>query len=150
MGTLTTALTDITAALAAIVSDDVEVTDHPGRFTEDELGRTVTQSKAVRVAIEGVERMSVEGGGLREAEVRFSALVICSDRDGADRHQSALEITEQLVAKIPYASWDKPKTYKAVPPNTVEVQNLYNGDINGRGIAFWAITWTQNIRQQGE
>jgi hypothetical protein len=150
MGTLTTALQDVTAALATAAGADVEVSDHPGRFTEDELGRIVTQPKAVRVAIEGVESMGVEGGGLREALVTFSALVICSDVAGADRHQSALEITEKLATMIPYNSWGQPRTYKAVAPNSVEVQNLYSGDINGRGIAFWAITWTQTIRQQGE
>jgi hypothetical protein len=150
MGALQRALSDVTAAMAQALEERVEVKGHPGRFTEDELGRIVLKHKAVRVAIEAVESVTVEGGGLRQANVRFAALVICGDRRGEDRHEAALEIIEDIVALVPYASWGDQQRYKAVAPNSVEITNLYNGDINGKGIAFWAVTWTQGIRQLEE
>jgi len=149
MGTLNQALTEVTAGIAAGLDDDIEVRHHPGRFTEDELGRILTKHKAVRVAIEAIESMRVEGTGLREANVRFAALVICSDRRGEDRHETALQIVEDLLALLPMNRWGSDQ-FRALLPASIEIQNLYNGDINGKGIAFWAVTWTQGIRQVEE
>lgn len=149
MGTLQAALQSVAATLAEQLPSDVSVQEHPGRFTEDELNRVLVQRKAVRVAIEGVESMEVEGGGLRKAQVRFAALVICSDQRGEDRHAAALELTEAIAGALPYQRWGNAKN-EAVLPSTIDVQNLYSGDINGKGIAFWALTWTQSIRQAEE
>jgi len=147
MGNIAQALTTIVDQLQVAIGTDVEVKEHPGRFTEDELGKILIKRKAVRIAIEGFPKIDVQGNGLRLAQVRFNAFVICADLKGEDRHKVALEITEQLAGLITYATWDDPVKFASVSPATVAIENLYSGDLsNGKGIAWWAISWTQAIR----
>lgn len=148
MGAITAALTTITEAIAQALGSEIDVQEHPGRFTEEELTKILLKPQSVRVAVEQVPKMDVEGTGLRGATLRFSAVVICADRRGSDRHQAALNIVEQLAALIPYAVWNDRARFKAVEPKNITADNLYSGDIRGKGIAMWALSWEQAIRNQ--
>jgi len=148
MGFINTALTAIEDQLKTLVPSEVQVKQHPGRFTEDELSKTLIKRKAVRLAIEGFEKQSVQGNGIRMVQARFIAHVICSDIKGEDRHTAALDIVEQLVGVVAYAQWGDEAIFNSpVSPASIEVTNLYSGDLsNGKGIAWWSISWVQAIR----
>lgn len=146
MGTLTAALTAITAAITAALDPAIDVQEHPGRFTEEELGRIILKHRSVRVAIEDLPALTVDGTGLRGAEVQFTAVVICADRKGSDRHQAALNIVEALARLLPYQRWGQPEAFQALQPSEIVARNLYGGDIQGKGIAMWAVSWTQATR----
>lgn len=141
------ALTTITSSIQQKLGNDIEVKDHPGRFTQSELNQIVLKRRAVRVALEQLETVRVEGDGIREANARFVAFVICGDARGEDRHAAALDIVEKLTGMVTYSQWDAPDVFRAVPPATISVSNLYSGEIDGgKGIAWWAISWVQGIR----
>ena len=74
---LSEALAQVTTAIDTAL-EGVEVKSHPGQFTEDELGKILLSSKAVRVAISDIPRITTLGNGLFEGTIQFSAIVICS------------------------------------------------------------------------
>ena len=150
MGAITDALTTITAGIAQALAAEVDVQEHPGRFTEEELTQILLKQRSVRVAVEQIPALEVESSGVRKAEIQFSAVVICADRKGVDRHQEALNIVETLASLIPYATWGDRQRFRAVEPKNITADNLYSGDIRGKGIAMWALSWKQTIRNPQE
>jgi len=146
MASIDSALTTVTQGIQAALPD-IDVAEHPGRFTEDELGRTLTKKQAVRVAIERINSFEAQGNGVVNAEIQFAAFVICSDKKGEDRHQTALVLIEQLAGLVTFARWNKPDTFRAANPADIAIDNLYSGPLsNGKGIAMWVVTWNQQIR----
>lgn len=147
MGALSSALDQVTAGIkSGLVGlvDDVE--SHPGRFTDDELGRLVRKNQCVRVAIEQTPGISVAGNGRKEFVVLFAAFIITADKKGSDRHQAALDITEKVAEILPFNRWSNEPEFMAVEPSTIAAENLYSGTIEKQGIALWAVSWTQKIR----
>jgi len=146
MASIDTALATVTQGIASYLPD-IDVSEHPGRFTEDELGRTLTKQQAVRVAIERINNFNAQGNGIVEAEIQFAAFVICADKRGEDRHKTALVLIEKLAGLVTYARWDRPETFRAAIPDEIAIDNLYSGPLsNGKGIAMWVVTWNQKIR----
>lgn len=150
MGVFNDALDTVTAEIQTALGADIEVKDHPGRFTDKELGQILTKRKAVRVAIEDIPGIKVEGDGIRGADIRFIAFVLCADQRGEDRHRAATEIVEELAALVPFNRWGRESMFRAVTPDSVQIENLYSGEIsNGKGLAWWAVSWNQTTRREG-
>jgi len=148
MGLFNDALDTITAALKDQL-EGIEVKDHPGRFTEQELGQLLIKRQAVRVAIEDVVEFSVDGSGRKRSDVRFIAFIFCADTHGEDRHRAATTIAEHIAHIVVYARWGKEKMFKAVEPATIAIENLYSGEVDkGKGLAWWAVSWTQTIKPE--
>jgi len=149
MGLFNDALDTVTQALDTALGNDIEVRDHPGRFTDDEFGKILLKPRSVRVAIEQIPDVEVEGDGVRKATVRFVAFILCADTRGEDRHKAALEIVEQITGIVVYNRWGKPEQFRSVAPDTITAENLYSGEIdNGKGLAWWAVSWTQAIQRR--
>lgn len=149
-GFLNDALATITDQLDTHL-EGVDVASHPGRFTEAELGSIVRQRNAVRVAIEDLPQLTVAGNGLRQVDARFIAFVMCSDRAGSDRHEGALDLIERLIGLVVYARWGNESMFASVAPANISCANLYSGDtFDGKGLAWWAISWTQTIKKPEE
>ena len=141
------ALETISDYLEANLADHTkDVASHPGRFSEDELSRLLTGKKAVRVAIENTQSVSVDGQGIHEAKLLMAAYVICSDTHDAPRHKSALAITEAIVELLPFNRFGL-NNLKPVTPASISAENLYSGEIDRKGIALWGISWEQIIKR---
>lgn len=138
-------LETVTAAIKSHLGDvcrDVE--SHPGRFTEAELKRISISPRAVRIAVEDILETQVSPMKKVSYRLLMAAFVICSDRDGPDRSESAIELVEKVISALPRNRWNS-DDYKPVLESSISAQNLYNGEIERRGIAMWAITWNQTI-----
>ena|GEM_PF-2612744 len=149
MGLFNDALDAITEQLRGTFGDEVDVKDHPGRFTDDELGKIILRKrKNIRVAVEDIPALTVEGTGVRAAQARFIAFVLCSDGRGEDRHRAALDLVEELAKTVIYNRWDRPEMFKATTPDSITAENLYSGEISsGKGLAWWSVSWTQDIKR---
>ena len=145
MATLRNALTTITAGLAAALDSSIDVAEHPGRFTEAELGQIVLKKRAVRVAIEAVPEVTVTGPGGIQAQLLMSAFVICGDSHAGPRHQVAIDLIEQIALAVPHQRWGVSYLRPALPAS-LTIDNLYNGEIDAKGIALWAIAWQQGYQ----
>jgi hypothetical protein len=147
MATLRDALTSITTGITQVLDPDIDVAEHPGRFTEPELGQIVTKKRAVRVAIEALPQVNISGPGKIQAQLLMSAFVICGDSHIGPRHQVALDIVHQLLRAVPHQRWGQTYLRPALPAS-LSVDNLYNGEIDRRGISLWAIAWQQGYQDQ--
>ena len=147
MATLHDALIEITAGIRQALDPSIDVDQHPGRFTEAELGTLVLKKRAVRVAIEAVPQVSVNGPGAIQAQLLMSAFVICGDSAVAPRHQAALTIVHQLLGHIPHQRWGTQYLRPALPAS-LTVDNLYNGEIDRKGIALWGVAWQQGYQDK--
>lgn len=132
---------------AALVNHTTDVASHPGRFTEAELSRLLTGRKAIRVAIENTQSVSVNGQGIQEANLLMAAFVICSDTKEQPRHQSALLLTEAVMEQLPFNRFGT-SYLKPVKPSSISAENLYSGEIDRKGIALWGISWEQTLTRQ--
>ena len=147
MATLHDALIEITTGIKQALDPSIDVDQHPGRFTEAELGTLVLKKRAVRVAIEAVPQVSVNGPGAIQAQLLMSAFVICGDSAVAPRHQAALTIVHQLLGHIPHQRWGTQYLRPALPAS-LTVDNLYNGEIDRKGIALWGVAWQQGYQDK--
>lgn len=131
----------VTTELSSLCSD---VEKHPGRFTETELVLVARKKRAVRVAVEDILEVNVSGLNKRSYKLLMVAFVVCSDKAGSDRTESAIQITEKLISVLPRNRWNS-EHYKPVLESSINAQNLYNGEINSKGVAMWAVSWHQTI-----
>ena len=121
-----------------------DVQSHPGRFTEAELTRLLTANKAVRVAIENTQSVTVTGQGIQQARLLMAAYVICSDTRTAPRHEAALTIAEAIIEQLPFNRFGT-LNLRPIEPKTIAAENLYSGEIDRKGIALWGISWEQTL-----
>jgi hypothetical protein len=140
------ALEAVTAGLAEALGPAVQVADHAGRFTARELGQVVLARQAVRVAIEGIPSAEVDGTGLRKANVRFIAFVICADTPTEYRHHAALRLVEVIAGALPYQTWGRPERFRPVAPGEIAMDNLLTDEHDGKGVAWWGVSWTQAVK----
>ena len=142
------ALLAVTAGIEAALADStIDVDDHPGRFSDEELKRVVRKRRAVRVAIEKLPQMSVTGPGKVRVSLLFSAVVVCADTPGASRHHSALTITQAIVEALPHQRWNT-DYLGPVLPQSIRADNLYSGAIDNQGVAMWGVSWQQTFTNQ--
>ncbi len=139
-------LADVTAELKALLAELVtDVETHPGRFTEEEIRYIARAPRAVRVAVEDILETKINAMGKKKQHtVAVFAVVICSDQQGPDRAQSAIDIVEKLISVIYRNRWNS-DAYQPVLDNSISAQNIYSGETERSGIAMWAVTWNQTI-----
>lgn len=143
---LTDALDTITAGITNAIADpQVSIADHPGRFTEAELGALITKKRSIRIAIEQIPEIAILGPGTHRATLIISAFIICSDTTGTDRHRSAINLAEILLKVLPHNRWQS-EHLTAVLPGSIQADNLYSADIERKGVAIWAIAWQQSVK----
>jgi hypothetical protein len=148
MASLHDATLAVVAGLSAAINDNrVDIADHPGRFTQAELQLLARKKRAVRVAIESMPELVINGPGQIMASPLFSAVVICSDVADMPRHQSALDLVQTILQALPHARWGA-SYLGPVMPKSIRADNLYSGDIDSQGIALWGISWQQKFSTQ--
>lgn len=144
------AINEFCEAVTAAIKDHIadvctDVESHPGRFTESELSRISRAPRAVRVAIEDIAETNVSPMGKTQYRLLMAAFVICSDKQGPDRTESAIECVEKVISVLPRNRWNS-DNYFPVQEASINAQNLYSGEIEKKGIAMWAVTWSQIIK----
>lgn len=146
MPSLNDALLAVTAGVRAIINDpQVDVADHPGTFTSAELGRIVTKTRAVRVALATIPEITVTGPGHLKAMLDFNVFIICGDTREISRQQAGLELAEILLKAVPLNRWNT--TYlQAALPTSLAVDNLYSDILERKGVAMWGLAWQQGYK----
>ncbi|EGG93496.1 hypothetical protein IMCC1989_1152 [gamma proteobacterium IMCC1989] len=120
-----------------------EVSLHPGRFNLDELKRIGTKAPAVYVSLMGTPTVKRIETGENEVYIRLAAFIVTRDERKLPKDEAALAIVESLLVVIPCQRWGLKNTSDAV---NVKADNLFNGSIERKGVAMWAITWEQTLR----
>jgi hypothetical protein len=146
MPTLHDATLAIAAGIKATLDDPpLDIADHPGQFTPAELRVLARKRRAIRIALNGVPELSINGPGQFAATPSFSAAIICTDITGTSRQQAALDLVQDILVLLPHERWGT--TYLGpVLPKSISAANLYNGDIDSQGLAVWTIQWQQGFK----
>jgi len=119
------------------------VAGHPGRFNLEELKRMTTRLPGVKVAILGAPQTEELGTGEYKATLKFAAFILVGDRRNLSKEKAALNLVEILTTLIGSNRWGRDDVYLA---ENISADNLYSGSIDKKGVAIWAVTWSQAIR----
>lgn len=143
--TLTEVRQQIVYRIAEAMPDLRSCEAHGGRFTAAELARVSAATPAVRVACVQVASIRLSGSGERRVRTRWVATVTTTsqDRRGVMRDELALEIVERLSLLLVRQSWGI-EQIRPVDPDTIVANNLFGAELEGRGIAMWAVSWEQD------
>lgn len=130
-----------------VTAEGVEVKTHPGRFAAGDLKRYGRKGKTVLVSISKVPSVKSAGRSLA-AEVVVAVYVIVGKvktSAGETRDAVAMDITDQLLETIPFHRFG-PALLPTEGKN-LNASNLFSGEVENQGVALWAVSWKQLIKQ---
>lgn len=125
----------------------VDVKTHPGRFSAGDLKRYGRKGKTILVSISKVPTVKSAGRALA-AEVVVAVYVIVGrvkTSAGETRDGVAMDITDQLLEQVPFHRFG-PALVPTEPKN-LNAANLFSGEVENQGVALWAVSWKQLIKQ---
>jgi phage gp37-like protein len=137
----------IIAGIAAKLPELRTVDGHPGRFNLDELKRMATKLPGVKVAILGIPKTDELASGEFKATLKMAAFILVGDRRQLSKEIAALNLVEVVTTLIGSNRWGRGDAYM---PENISADNLYSGSIDKKGVAIWAVTWSQAIRIGGD
>lgn len=113
-----------------------------GRFDLDELKTVTARAPAVLVARLGAAMPRPLAGPHWHYHLRVAAFVVTKDALDLKRDLAAGTICQALLQRIPGATWG---LAAAGPAQDVADQSLSGASLKAKGIALWAVTWTQPV-----
>jgi len=138
------ALDGVVDAVAAVLAKEVkglrQCKPYAGEFDGE---RMALHPPALFVACLG-GTPSAAGTGQVELEGRFAAYVVADHAGGPQAlNRSALGLVERVVLAVHQRQWG----LAGVSPAALErVENASSGQIRGRSLALWVVTWRQRLR----
>lgn len=150
-------------ATAWLAGDRAAVEIHGGRFDGEELLRFRGSAPFVRAGCLAVASAKEDGGGAVLLDLRLAAAVTGrrtakGEPSGAQARRMAERLCFELgrfqawpracfsEAELDPARTDLPRGRDVGDPRGIRAANLYSGKIDAKGVALWAVTWTQQFR----
>ena len=112
---------------------------HPGRFDARELQRIAARTPAVYFAALETQRSQTQEDRTERTQVQIGAFVVTQDARRLPRHVSAVNLVEALCGHLPQFKLGIEGVRK---PKAPRARNLYGGNIDKKGVALWAVTFT--------
>jgi hypothetical protein len=135
----------IVSALAAVERSGESVfrsvVSHGGRVDLDTLRRYTTGSPTVLVSCLGGSVM--RSGSATHLDAEWAAFLVAQD-SVTPRVTTAVGAVDILVQAVADNLWSESSSV-AGAPSQVRAQNLYSAGTDARGVALWAVTWTQRV-----
>lgn len=143
-------LTEIRAAIVSSISDKLPslktCAAHGGRFDKEELQRIGTKAPAVFVSCLSFGGAEGETGETT-APVKWFLFIVTKDAPRQDKDELAMDMAEALVAHIVGNDWDLGGVAIEEPTQIVG-QNLFSTELDKKGVAMWAVSFTQKMQLQ--
>ena len=147
----------------------VDCAPHGGRFDATELGRFRLAAPAVRPACLAVASAKADGDGSVLLDYRVAAVAIARGGRGEQRGEQARRLADRIAFELareqkgedsrrlwPQATFSATELDPAAggsarwgdigEPREVRAANLYSAQLDGKGVALWAVTWLQQFR----
>ena len=130
------------AAIHLAMPDLRTCTTRAGAMVAGDVDKLGAASPAVVVSwLEA--RPAVERTGPQPSfDLGLAAYVITKDRMGVDRETAAAAIAARIMALVPTRTWGRREAGEATG---VRLQSLVSAALREKGIALWAVTWTQPL-----
>lgn len=131
---------NIKTIVAAGMKDLIDVNEHGGSFSLEELKRFSQNVPCAVVCSLGVS--SVDYDGEPVANTDWAVFILAKDKPGLKRDEAALLLVSKALVTISQTQrWGFTDGVHMM--SGLKAANLYNGNLDKTGIALWAITWTQ-------
>lgn len=141
-------LTDLRQTITDAVKNWFPAADcqtHPGRFNLAEIKRIGVKTPAIRVACLGLPTGEAVGDGEADRAVAWAAYILTTDKRGLPRDAAVIAMAQDLVLRLAGQRWNTSGVHP-VADDAIRAENLYSSDVDGHGIALWAVAWTQRVR----
>ena len=162
-----------------LLSDKAGCELHGGRFDAAELKRFQVAAPAVRAGCLALASARDDGGGAALLDFRLAAVVIGrrtakGEPSGAQARRLASRVAFELAreqragegfpwpgrrawpqaafspAELDPARTDSPRWDGIGDPREIRAASLYDGKLDSKGLALWAVTWMQQFRARPE
>ena len=110
-----------------------------GRVGDHVIDKIAMRDPAVVIAC---DRADVAPLGAPLA-LNLTIVALCVARGGADRGKIALGLVEGLARWLDAWAWGD--QFRARPPERITARNLWTGGTDQKGIAIWALAWSQQL-----
>lgn len=124
--------------------DGVYVSEHGGAFSSADIERYAKKSPAVIIACLGVPSFEMQANTMTAAPI-FAAFCLAAENSKERRDIAALLLAESVAVEIPRNRWNGSASGT---PKTPTASNLYSTPLDKKGIALWAVRWTQQVDLQ--
>lgn len=142
--TLAELVTTVVAGFKAMFSEIKQVEEYSGQLSAKGTGRVSLSPPCILVTVLSAKYQSEPGTGEVDVVARLAAYVVSNNaRSRNARNQDALTLTDLVVIGTHGNRWGLDK----VEPAKVErAENLVSAQFDDKGLAVWAVTWSQEIR----
>lgn len=118
------------------------VKSHGGRFDQQELMRYGLRSPAALVTVIGTRGKATSHAGQATATIQFACYIVAVGQSDNPKDSEVLDLVELITAAAVNNLW----AYSdAQAPKDTRMDNLYTGTIDNKGVALWAVLWTQLV-----
>ena len=124
--------------------DTINVSEHGGAFSLDDIRRYAKKSPAAVVGCLGIPTFEIQGSVVT-AKVVYAVFCIAHDEAANKRDAAALLLAESVAVETIQNTWFK--SASSSPMNVVGT-NLYSVPLDKLGVAMWAIRWEQRVDLQ--
>lgn len=123
----------------------VEIFEHAGSFSPEDLNRVSAKAPACVVACLGIPKLNIVGGE-PVADVDYGIFVVTSNTIREKRDVAALNLAEKILRSLPFQHWDSKARSR---PENISGSNMYSAALDKKGISMWSILWQQQVEILG-
>lgn len=141
----------IVSAIKAAVPSFREVRAYDGRVTREDLGRVATATPTAFVSCLGISLVEdAEDDIIADCQWVISLVAArqtTSERSNASRSDYATAVVETLIPLIKdsNSSGGAWADYSDGPPESIRALNVFDVELDKRGVTVWVVTWTQPV-----
>lgn len=139
-------LTQLRAAIVAGIkeaaADLVDVAEHGGRFSLEEIKAAGAKSPAARVACLGLREITFEGN-IPKAVSLWGVFIITAHTAAAKRDAVALGLVATLAPLLPDNCWGLEASIDGA--KECRADNLFSRELDKNGLALWGLSFTHQV-----
>lgn len=147
-----------------LAGDKPDCALHGGRFDLEELGRFRVRPPAVRAALLALAEAKADTEDAVLLDCRLAAVAICADTRAESRADAARRLADRIVFELARPQgWagacfsqaeldrrESPRGLDVSEPRRIQSASMYSPELDGKGMALRAVTWTQQFRARPE
>jgi hypothetical protein len=132
---------EIAKRLRLSVPKAIQVVEHGGPITLEELKRVATRAPALVVACLGVPSITREGMQVT-TDAAYAVFCVAAKSPSETQGDIALALVSLASLDIPGQRWNQAASGV---PQQIAATNLYSSALDKVGLALWAIRWRQKV-----
>jgi hypothetical protein len=142
--TLAELVTAAVSGLKVMFAEIKQVEEYAGQLNANATDRVTIAPPGILIAVLSAKYVADPGTGEIDLVARLAAYVVTnSARSRNARNQDALALTDLVIVGVHGNRWGLDN----VEPAKVErAENLVSAQFDKKGLAVWAVTWSQELR----